>query len=254
MNHYLLSLVGQFDFYTARQALVDSELIANMTENDLKVLKEGMLRFEKALEKYRGNELMLRGIGRAKAALKFYDDADLKLEISNPSLAHRLRFTDDFGDISLEFILKLKLNNQEYVSYWSQLSDAEKAIARADEYNYFKNWYNEKIDTIVQGWKDWVDGDKNFGYKIYELQTLAEMEVKYKAGFRPTTKGEAGDAIATTGPLAGKSFDAFGTPASAFESDRWKFKYNRSLKELNEAVDVHFAKNSNTSIRAATVG
>ncbi len=94
----------------------------------------------------------------------------------------------------------------------------------------------------VEEMKSWIDVRTKRPYALHELETLAEAEIRYETRFRPSTEEEAGDVIALSGKMKGQSFDAFGTPADAFTSDLWKYKYERSFKKLLKAIDGHFEK------------
>ncbi|MDO3641332.1 hypothetical protein [Mucilaginibacter sp. L3T2-6] len=185
----------------------------------------------------------------AVKVLKFSDNKELRKAILALNDEDIVRFLNDFANISDDLLLKLK-DSPEYVEYWSQLSDVEKDAVNADKLTSFTSWYKNYVVTRAQRYLDtgiWIDvrrtkpGGKPVLYNPHEVETIVEIDIKFKAKSRPNGSEEAGDAIATSGLLKSKSYDPLGAPLTAFQKS-WTKDPQQFIDQFLDAIDVHFNK------------
>jgi hypothetical protein len=229
----------------SRQVLTDVDAVTRLTPNDLTIFRKGLDVFENGLFRVKYDMEFVKDVSRGRAVLKFYDDAALRVKIFSLDEVNKLRFLDNFADISNDFTINLK-RNPDFVAHWDTLSDAEKTAVNGDKINYFNNWYKAKVVTLAEELRAggiWIDARGGM-YKLHELETLVEINIKYGASLRPSSITEAGDGIATAGAEINKSFDAMGIPESAFNDIVWTnaTKRRMQIKLFKRSIDKHFKK------------
>jgi len=245
LNKYSAEEAARF-IGTSEQIITDINITSKLTANELKILREGIERFENGLYKVRYEPEVLAAVRRAKGVINFFDDPSFRFEIKLMTEGEQLKFLDYFGVIPEGLKINLK-RNPDFVAYWNSLSNAEKDVFNLNKVEYFNNWYKAKVVVLAKELSEsglWFDVRKGATYKLHELETLVEMNIKYKANLRPNLDSEAGDAIATTGIEINKSFDAMGVPKEAFEKPNWTnpTKKNKSIIDFKKAIDKHFKK------------
>jgi hypothetical protein len=231
---------------TGKQMLIDARATAQLTTNEKAVLREAVRKFEHALAPIKNDADVIKGILRAKAAVRFYRYAELRSEINLLTQPNKIRFLEDFANIPEYLVINIS-RNEDFVTHWRNLTNAEKDVVKADVVGYFKNWYYDKVLDIAETlynsniWFD-IRSGINVKYKLNELQTIVEVGIIRRVSLRPSLINEAGDAIITSGVNAGKSIDVWGVPRVAFEKGTWVTNYTKSKKKLLESINDHFAK------------
>lgn len=228
------------------RVLEDTTLASKLTQNERAILEEGIKRFKDGGFPVRYTPEVISEVRRTEGIMKFYDDLILRGEIEILDEAKKIRFLDDAGDAESSLVRNLKYN-PDFVPHWDTLSDAEKNLFKNNKTQYFNNWYKAKVVTLAEQLRAsgiWIDVRKGIPYKLNELETIVEINIKYKANLRPNLITEAGDAIATSGSEIGRSFDVMGIPKEAFEKFTWTDPKQRilSIEGFKKSIRTHFRK------------
>jgi hypothetical protein len=149
---YDVKEAGEF-IGTAQKVLGDPEISAKLTANELNVLKEGLLRFQKGLNPIKNTEVAKAAINRGKAVIAFFDNQDLKSAIRLLDEDMQTRFFNDFGNASKLFSEGLK-DNPEYVNIWNNYTEEQKLFAKSNQLESLENEINNLRFTNEYHWTE----------------------------------------------------------------------------------------------------
>lgn len=154
---------------TGEYILSDAEAVAKLTVNDIKVLREGLDRFDHASFSIKSATEFIKNTKLTVGELKFYRYAGIRTELTVLSEPLRMRFFEDFGNASREYLAVLD-EHSHAISTWSKTQEEGLDIIKGDKDYWLKSYQHRSM--LLN--KDYGVIAQFYGKNIAESITIPE--------------------------------------------------------------------------------